>query len=65
VFFGNAKAKSFTPVQALLDCNSTSTVLATSPRGKRGASVLVTVRTIESYFTGHGRGTTIARFTYK
>ena len=65
VFFGNAKAKSFTPVQALLDCDSTTTVRATSPRGRSGTRVLVTVRTIESYFTGHGRGTTIARFTYK
>jgi hypothetical protein len=65
VFFGNVKAKSFTPVQALLDCDSTTTVRATSPRGRRGAKVLVTVRTIESYFTGSGRGTTIARFNYK
>jgi Pro-kumamolisin, activation domain/IPT/TIG domain len=65
VFFGNVKAESFTTVQALLDCGSTTTVRATSPPGMAGATVPVTVGTIESYFTGSGRGTTTARFTYK
>jgi hypothetical protein len=65
VFFGNVKAESFTVVQALLDCGSTSTVRATSPPGTAGTKVGVTVGTIESYFTGSGRGTTTARFTYK
>jgi len=65
VFFGNVKAESFTLVKALLDCGSTTTVRATSPPGTAGTEVGVTVGTIESYFTGSGRGTTTARFTYK
>jgi len=65
VFFGNVKAESFTPVQALLDCGSTTTLHATSPPGKGGTKVPVTVGTIESYFTGSGRGTTTGSFTYK
>ncbi len=65
VFFGNVKAESFTPVQALLDCGSTTTLHATSPPGTAGTKVPVTVATIESYFTGSGRGTTTASFTYK
>jgi hypothetical protein len=65
VYFGNVKAESFTPVQALLDCGSTTTVHATSPPGAAGTTVPVTVGTIESYFTGSGRGTTTASFTYK
>lgn len=65
VFFGNVKAESFTPVQALLDCGSTTALHATSPPGTGGTKVAVTVSTIESYFTGAGRGTTTARFTYK
>jgi hypothetical protein len=65
VFFGNVKAESFTIVKTLLDCGSTTTVDATSPPGTAGTKVPVTVGTIESYFTGSGRGTTTARFTYK
>ena len=65
VFFGNVKAKSVTPVKALLDCGSTVRVHATSPPGTAGTEVPVTVGTIESYFTGSGRGTTTARFAYK
>jgi hypothetical protein len=65
VYFGKVKARSFTAVQALLDCGSTTTVQATSPRGAAGTRVLVTVGTIESYFTRSGRGTSAARFTYK
>ncbi|MGO8958223.1 MAG: IPT/TIG domain-containing protein [Streptosporangiaceae bacterium] len=65
VFFGHVKAKSFTPAQALLDCGSTTTLHATSPPGKKGTKVPVTVGTIESYFTHSGRGTTTANFTYK
>jgi hypothetical protein len=65
VYFGRVKAKSFKPIQALLDCGSTTTVRARTPRGRAGAKVAVTVGTIESYFTGSGRGTTRARFTYK
>jgi pro-kumamolisin-like protein/IPT/TIG domain-containing protein len=65
VYFGNVKAESLTPVQALLDCGSTTTLHATSPPGTSGSSVPVTVGTIESYFTGSGRGSTTASFTYK
>ena len=65
VFFGKVKAKSFTPVQALLDCASTTAVRAVSPKGKAGAKVPVSVETIEGFFTGGGRGTTSARFSYK
>ena len=65
VFFGNVKAESVTPGKALLDCGSTTTLHATSPPGTRGSKVAVTVGTIESYFTGSGRGTTTASFTYK
>jgi hypothetical protein len=65
VYFGNVKAESLTPVQALLDCGSTTTLHATSPPGTRGSTVPVTVGTIESYFTGSGRGSTTASFTYK
>jgi hypothetical protein len=65
VYFGKVKARSFKPVQALLDCGSTTTVLATSPRGAAGAKKRVTVGTIESYFTRSGRGTSTAIFTYK
>jgi hypothetical protein len=65
VYFGKVKAKSFTPGKALLDCGSTTGLHATSPAGTKGTSVPVTVGTIESYFTGSGRGTTTADFTYK
>ena len=64
VFFGNVEAESITPVKALLDCGSTTAVDATSPPGTKGVKVPVTVGTIESYFTGSGRGTTTASFTY-
>ena len=65
VFFGTSKARSFTPVPALLDCGSTVTLKATSPKGRAGKKVPVSVETIESYFTGAGHGTTSARFAYK
>jgi hypothetical protein len=65
VFFGDVKAKSVTPGKALLDCGSTTRLHAVSPPGAKGATVPVTVGTIESYFTGSGRGTTTASFHYK
>jgi hypothetical protein len=65
VYFGNVKAESLKPVKALLDCGSTTTLHATSPPGTAGTDVPVTVETIEGYFTGSGRGTTTASFTYK
>ncbi len=64
VYFGNVEAESIKPVKALLDCGSTATLHAVSPPGTAGADVPVTVGTIESYFTGSGRGTTTANFTY-
>lgn len=64
VFFGTAKA-TFSPVQALLDCNSTTMVHAVSPKGKAGTKVPVTVETAQSFYTGSGHGTTAAKFTYK
>jgi Pro-kumamolisin, activation domain/IPT/TIG domain len=65
VFFGKRKARSFAQRPALLDCGSTITLTATSPRGKAGAKVPVSVETIESYFSNAGHGTSSARFTYK
>jgi len=64
VYFGNVKAESIKPVKALLDCGSTTTLHATSPPGTTGTDVPVSVETIESYFSGSGRGTTTASFAY-
>jgi hypothetical protein len=64
VFFGTAQATSLTPQEAVLDCGSTTTIQAQSPPGTAGTTVPVTVSTLESYFTGSGRGTTGAAFTY-
>ena len=65
VFFGKVKAESFKPHAALLDCGATTTLAATSPKGKAGAKVPVTVETIESFFAHARHGTTTANFTYK
>jgi hypothetical protein len=65
VYFGNVLAESVTPVKAILDCGSTTTVDATSPPGETGTTVAVSVSTVESYFTGSGLGSTSARFAYK
>jgi hypothetical protein len=65
VFFGKVKAESFKPRAALLDCGSTVTLAATSPKGKAGAKVPVSVETIESYFAHAGHGATTGSFTYK
>jgi hypothetical protein len=64
VYFANAVATSFSAVQSDLDCGATTQVRATSPAGSAGTTVPVTVQTVESYFTGGGRGTTSAGFTY-
>jgi hypothetical protein len=64
VDFGNAVAASFSAVQSDLDCGASTEVRATSPAGPAGTTVPVTVETVESYFTGSGRGTTSAGFTY-
>jgi Pro-kumamolisin, activation domain/IPT/TIG domain len=65
VFFGKARARSFTQTPALLDCGSTVTLTATSPRGKAHTKVPVNVETIESYFADAGHGTSSAKFTYR
>jgi Pro-kumamolisin, activation domain/IPT/TIG domain len=63
VYFGKARARSFAQIPTFLYCGSTSALNATSPRGK--GRVLVTVETAESFFTGTGRSTSTARFSYK
>ena len=65
VFFGKIKAKSFTQSPTLLDCGSTITLTAISPKGKAHAKVPVSVETVESYFANAGHGTSSAKFTYK
>ncbi len=65
VFFGGVKAKSFSPVPAFLDCDSTISVTAVSPPGKAGTKVPVRVETAEGFYTGSGPGTSSAKFTYK
>ncbi len=63
VYFGRARARSFAQIPTFLYCGSTIALNATAPRGK--GRVLVTVDTAESYFTGAGRSTSTARFSYK
>jgi hypothetical protein len=64
VAFGSGEAESFTPVEALLACGSTTSLHAVSPPGSAGTSVPVTVTTLESYFTGSADGPTTALFSY-
>jgi hypothetical protein len=65
VFFGSAAAESFSRVLVPgNDCASPTTLRAASPPGSAGASVPVSVATVESFFTGSG-GTTSASFAYK
>ncbi|HTD09962.1 MAG TPA: protease pro-enzyme activation domain-containing protein [Solirubrobacteraceae bacterium] len=64
VAFGESQAESFTPVQALLACGSTTAVDAVSPAGSPGSEVPVTVTTLESYFTGSGDAPSTARFRF-
>jgi hypothetical protein len=65
VFFGKVAAKKFANKQAILDCGSTTLVSAVSPPGKAGTRVKVTITTVESDFTGFGRSTSDAFFTYR
>jgi pro-kumamolisin-like protein/subtilase family protein/IPT/TIG domain-containing protein len=65
VWFGRRAALSFRPGTAALDCGATEFLRAASPSGAPGSRVPVSVQTVESYFTGHGRGSTIARFDYR
>jgi hypothetical protein len=64
VAFGNNEAESFTPVQALLACGSTSAVDAVSPAGQAKTKVPVTVTTAQGYFTGSGDAPSNALFAY-
>jgi hypothetical protein len=64
VAFGATAAESFTPVEALLACGSTTALDAVSPPGSAGTKVPVTVTTAESYFTGSEDAPTKALFTY-
>jgi hypothetical protein len=64
VYFGRTVAESFSAVQADSDCGATTAVRATSPAGPAGTEAPVQVKTVESYFTGSGRGTTTAEFSY-
>jgi hypothetical protein len=63
VYFGRARARSFAQIPTFLYCGSTIALSATSPPGK--GRVLVIVDTAESFFTGTGRSTSTARFSYK
>jgi hypothetical protein len=63
VYFGTVAAESFSNQQALLDCGSTTTVDAVAPPGTIGATVAVTVTTVESDLTGD-QATTTADYTY-
>jgi hypothetical protein len=65
VFFGKVVAEKFSNSQAVLDCGSTDLVDATSPPGKAGSTVVVTVTTVESDFTGSGPSRSTATFTYQ
>jgi hypothetical protein len=64
VAFADNESESFSPVQAILACGSTTAVNATSPPGSAGTKVPVTVSTLESYFTGSRDAPTEALFTY-
>ncbi len=64
VAFGSSQAESFSPIEALLACGSSTAVQAVSPPGQAGSTVPVTLTTAESYFTGGGDAPSSARFTY-
>ena len=64
VFFGKVAATTFSNQPAVLDCGSTTLVNATSPPGKSGSKVKVTVTTVESDYTGSGPSKSSATFTY-
>ena len=65
VFFGNVKASSVSNLHTFLDCGATTVVDAKSPAGTEGSVVTLTVMTVESYFSGTGRGKGTVKFTYK
>jgi hypothetical protein len=65
VWFGRRAALSFRPGLGALDCGATAFVRAAAPPGTPGSRVPVSVATVQSYFTGRGRGSTSARFSYR
>jgi hypothetical protein len=65
VWFGRRAALRIRRGMGALDCGATQLLTATSPPGTPGTGVPVSVQTVESYFTGRARGTTIARFRYR
>ncbi len=67
VWFGQRAALAFRSATATLDCGALTSVRAAAPPGAPGSRVAVSVATVESYFTGHGRrgGAGAARFTYR
>ncbi len=64
VAFGSTDAESFSPIETILACGSTTTLSAVSPPGIAGTKVPVTVTTVESYFTGSGDAPSTALFSY-
>jgi fibronectin type 3 domain-containing protein len=52
VSFGTTLAEKFSNGAALLDCGTTNEVVVTTPIGKAGTKVKVTLTTVESDFTG-------------
>jgi hypothetical protein len=64
VTFGAKNAKSFSMVETLLACGSTTTLDTVAPAGKAGASVPVRVQTLESYFTGSEDVQPVAEYAY-
>jgi hypothetical protein len=65
VWFGRAKALGLRPGGAALDCGSNVFVTAGAPPAAAGTRVPVTVQTVESYFTGVGRGSSSVHFRYR
>ena len=64
VSFGSTAAATFSNRQAILDCGSSDVVGVIAPPGSAGSTVKVTVRTVESAFTGSGPSSSSASFTY-
>ena len=66
VDFGSTPASLFNNATQLLDCGSTTRVLASAPPGKAGTKVKITVLTVESLVTSVGftKATAKAELTY-
>jgi hypothetical protein len=64
VSFGAKRAKAIVPGTGPKPCGSRTELVATSPPGRAGHSVPVTVSTWETYFTGTGDAPSSATFTY-